>query len=111
MPTLCPTPACLPACLPEVNFAVGVCVDAGLDHWHLTAAEHLAASCKSVIIGMATAAGRLGVQEALRAARLEEDQQIAEWGLVEGGHDVDIADLRMRVAAPAVFIRLIGHNP
>ena len=60
-----------------------------------------------MIIGMATASGRLGVEEALQAARLEEDQQIAEWGLVEGGHDIDIADIRVRVASPSLFVRLL----
>lgn len=48
------------------------------------------------------------VEEAIRAARVEEDFQIEEWGLVEGGHDIDIADAKARVAAPAVFLRLIN---
>jgi hypothetical protein len=33
--------------------------------------------------------------------------QIEEWGLVEGGHDIDIADVRCRVAAASVFLRLL----
>lgn len=53
--------------------------------------------------------GRLGVQEAIAAARLEESYQIGEWGLVEGGHDIDIADAQVRVAAPSLFIRLLQH--
>jgi ATP synthase F1 complex assembly factor 2 len=59
---------------------------------------------------MAGAAGRVGVAEALEACRLEEDKQIGEWGLVEGGHDVEIADLRVRVAAPAVFVGLLAAS-
>jgi ATP synthase F1 complex assembly factor 2 len=43
----------------------------------------------------------------LRAARLEEDLQLESWGLVEGGHDLDVADLRARVAAPLLFARLL----
>ena len=82
----------------------------GLDRWHLAAAEQLGAACKSVLIGLATVKGRLGVDGALAAARVEEDHQVAEWGLVEGGHDIDIADLRVRVAAPALFVRLL-HDP
>lgn len=41
---------------------------------------------------------------------MEEDFQIEEWGLVEGGHDIDIADARARVAAPAVFMRLLEYH-
>ena len=51
--------------------------------------------------------GRLSLEAGLAAARLEEELQIEEWGLVEGGHDIDIADLRVRVAAPSVFVRLL----
>ena len=42
-----------------------------------------------------TTQGRLGVAEAVDAARLEEAAQIEEWGLVEGGHDIDISDLKV----------------
>ena len=48
------------------------------------------------------------VEQALRGARVEETFQIEEWGLVEGGHDIDIADTKARVAAPAVFMRLLN---
>jgi ATP synthase mitochondrial F1 complex assembly factor 2 len=73
----------------------------------LTAAEQMAAACKSVIMGLALLKRRLTLDQALAVARLEEDYQIAEWGLVEGGHDVDIADLRVRLAAPHIFVRLL----
>jgi hypothetical protein len=81
----------------------------GLDPWRLAVAEQLAASSKSVLLGLATAAGRLSVQESLAAARLEEDMQIEEWGMVEGGHDIDVADARVRIAAPSLFVRLLDH--
>lgn len=82
---------------------------AGLDRWELAAAEQLAASCKSVCVALAAIKGRVGVQELLKLSRLEEDHQIEQWGLVEGGHDIDIADMRVRVAAPSVFLRLIKN--
>lgn len=69
--------------------------------------EQLAASCKSVCIALATVRGRLTVAEALAAARLEEEHQIGQWGLVEGGHDIDQSDIKVRVAAPSVFVRLL----
>lgn len=79
----------------------------GLDRWHLAAAEQLAAYCKSVLLGLAATAQALSIEQVLAAARLEEDHQIERWGLVEGGHDIDIADLRVRVAAPCLFVRLL----
>ncbi len=79
----------------------------GLDRWHLAAAEQLAACCKSVLLGLAATAEAMSIEQVLTAARLEEDLQIQEWGLVEGGHDIDIADLRVRVAAPCVFVRML----
>lgn len=82
----------------------------GLDRWHLAAAEQLAACCKSVLLGLAVTAGKLSIEQTLEAARLEEDHQIERWGLVEGGHDIDIADLRVRVAAPSLFIRLLNRH-
>lgn len=38
----------------------------------------------------------MGVAAAVDAARLEEAAQIEEWGLVEGGHDIDLSDLKAR---------------
>lgn len=32
--------------------------------------------------------------------------QVDKWGLVEGGHDVDIADLRVQISSAAVFLGL-----
>ena len=54
--------------------------------------------------------GQLKVKDAIAAARLEEDIQIQEWGLVEGGHDIDIADIRVRVAAPALFLEYLRRG-
>ena len=45
--------------------------------------------------------GRMGISEAIDAARLEEAVQIEEWGLVEGGHDIDLSDLKARPDLPA----------
>ena len=81
---------------------------AGLDSWELTATEQLAASCKSVCIALAAVKGELGLQAVLEAARLEEEHQIQQWGLVEGGHDIDQSDIRVRVSAPLVFMQLLS---
>ncbi|KAK9869045.1 hypothetical protein WJX84_007544 [Apatococcus fuscideae] len=78
---------------------------AGLDPWHLTALDALAGACRSVVLGFAVLKGQLKVKDAVAAARLEEEWQMQEWGLVEGGHDIDIADINVRVAAPALFLQ------
>jgi hypothetical protein len=52
--------------------------------------------------------------QAVQASRLEENHQIEAFGLVEGGHDVDEADLRTRVAGSALFLSMLkadGHSP
>ena len=54
--------------------------------------------------------GQLKVHDAIEAARLEEDYQMEEWGLVEGGHDIDIADMKVRIAGPAMFLRLLQSS-
>ncbi|KAL4426546.1 hypothetical protein ABPG77_008404 [Micractinium sp. CCAP 211/92] len=82
----------------------------GLDRWQLAAAEQLAACCKSVLLGLAATAQELSVEQAMAAARAEEDHQIEAWGLVEGGHDIDIADIKVRVAAPSLFVRLLRRH-
>ncbi|KAK9813713.1 hypothetical protein WJX73_004730 [Symbiochloris irregularis] len=80
---------------------------AGLDHWRLAATDSLSAACKSVLMGISVTQGWLTMHEALEAASLEESINIEGWGLVEGGHDIDAADLRVRISAPCVFARLL----
>ena len=43
----------------------------------------------------------------LASARAEEDASIEEWGLVEGGHDVDQADIAVRLAAPRAMMSML----
>ncbi|KAJ6751526.1 hypothetical protein OIU85_002004 [Salix viminalis] len=51
-------------------------------------------SAHSLIIAVGIVKGKLDIEEAIELIRLEEDFQVDTWGLVEGGHDIDIADLR-----------------
>lgn len=32
--------------------------------------------------------------------------QVDKWGLVEGGHDVDVADLKVQISSAAAFLGL-----
>lgn len=36
--------------------------------------------------------------------------QVDKWGLVEGGHDIDIADLKVQISAATVFLALSRQN-
>lgn len=51
--------------------------------------------------------GRLGFEDAVWTARVEEEFQIDLWGMVEGGHDIDRADLRVRIASSCMLLRLL----
>ena len=79
----------------------------GMDAFELTATFNAAASAKSLLIGMALIRGAISLESAIRAARAEEDASIEEWGLVEGGHDVDQADITVRLAAPRAMMSML----
>ncbi|XP_078171570.1 ATP12 protein-like protein [Carex rostrata] len=72
----------------------------------LASIDAMAAAAHSLIIPLAIFCGRLGIEEAIELIRLEEDHQVDRWGLVEGGHDVDIADLKVQISAAVVFLGL-----
>ena len=81
-----------------------------MSDWDLTATLSLAQASKSLVIPLALLDGAISVQEALDAARVEEEHQIAHWGLVEGGHDVDHANMRVQVLSAALLHRLTSHT-
>jgi ATP synthase F1 complex assembly factor 2 len=78
-----------------------------LDAWTLAAVDQATAASKSLVVGCALAEGRVSVDEAVKCARLEEDHQTGEWGVVEAGHDLDACDSVTRVASAAVLLRLL----
>ena len=49
---------------------------------------------------------RAAIPLPLLLARVEEEFQAYKWGVVEGGHDIDRADLKVRLTAPMVYLRL-----
>lgn len=76
---------------------------ASLDDLSLAAVEAAAGCAKSVGIAVALREG-VAPDVACRAARSEEEWQVKVWGSVEGGHDLDEADLLLRLsAANAIF--------
>eukprot|EP00245_Coleochaete_scutata_P012158 TRINITY_DN4680_c0_g1_i1.p2 TRINITY_DN4680_c0_g1~~TRINITY_DN4680_c0_g1_i1.p2 ORF type:complete len:103 (+),score=21.81 TRINITY_DN4680_c0_g1_i1:48-311(+) len=79
-----------------------------LNDYELAAVDSLAGSARSLIAAFAVARARITPSQAVTLVRLEEDFQAEEWGFVEGGHDIDIADMRVRMSAPSVFLRLVA---
>ncbi|KDP46358.1 hypothetical protein JCGZ_10198 [Jatropha curcas] len=76
------------------------------DNFELASIDAIAAAAHSLVIAVGIFRGKLDIEEAIQLIRLEEDLQVDKWGLVEGGHDVDIADLRVQVSSAAVFLGL-----
>ncbi|CAL9178636.1 unnamed protein product [Musa hybrid cultivar] len=74
--------------------------------FELTAIDAMAAAAHSLVIPLGIFRGRLGIEEAIELIRLEEDLQVDKWGLVEGGHDVDIADLKVQISSATVLLGL-----
>ncbi|KMT10237.1 hypothetical protein BVRB_5g119950 isoform B [Beta vulgaris subsp. vulgaris] len=74
------------------------------DDFELATIDALTSASHSLIISIAVVCGRLQIEESVELIRLEEDLQVDKWGLVEGGHDVDLADLKVQIASAAVFL-------
>ena len=77
-----------------------------LDDFKLTAVHQLAQGCKSLVIPLAVLDRTITPMEAFDAARVEEDHQITNWGLVEGAHDVDRESLLVQVTAASLLLHL-----
>ena len=78
----------------------------GLGAAQLTGVEAIVSTSKSMLLGLALAEGVVSVDHAVSACRVEEDFQMHEWGLVEGGHDLDTSSVAAALHAPALWIRL-----
>eukprot|EP00164_Ancoracysta_twista_P005242 GFYU01007174.1.p1 GENE.GFYU01007174.1~~GFYU01007174.1.p1 ORF type:complete len:272 (-),score=61.61 GFYU01007174.1:28-843(-) len=78
-----------------------------LDQWELAVVDSLGSCMKSLVHALAVYNETLTVNEAFESSRLDEEFQIKEWGSVEGGHDIDIADNRMRLLSTVLFMKLV----
>lgn len=76
------------------------------DDCELAAIDAIASAAHSLLISIGLCHGRLNIDQAIELIRLEEDMQVNRWGLVEGGHDVDIADLKVQISSAVVFLGL-----
>lgn len=74
--------------------------------WSLTGFEFAVESAKSLVISCALAEKEISVEKAAFLSRLEIEYQIEQWGNVEWAHEVDLMDLRSRLAAATLFYHL-----
>lgn len=79
----------------------------GLDNWRLLAVHTLAATAKSACIAVAVYDRKLPVEDAIAAARVEEEFQIARYGECEGSHDLDRVNVRTLMWSSDTFLRML----
>ncbi|OMO59524.1 ATP12, ATPase F1F0-assembly protein [Corchorus capsularis] len=72
--------------------------------------DAFAAAGHSLVIALGIFRRKLQIEEAIEFIRLEEDLQVDKWGMVEGVHDVDIADLKVQISSATVFLALSRRN-
>lgn len=77
-----------------------------LDPVSLTCLYQMAISSKSCAIALCSLYGKLTIEEAVRASRIDEDYQIQTFGLVEGAHDLDESFLYTTFGAAKSIINL-----
>lgn len=61
----------------------------------------------SIVLIISSLQGGINAREAIKISRLEDDLQLQDWGYVEGGHDIDESDNKVRILAASVFMRLL----
>ena len=81
---------------------------AAQDEWTLAALDSVASLSKSLVVALCVLDGRLSVEQAYEAARVEENYQMRLYGTVSGvyGHTIDIEWTRMVMAAARTLVNL-----
>ena len=88
------------------------------DAWTLAAMQNVTMEAKSFLVGMGVVRGvghqsgpfSADTQKAVMASRVEEEFQIDNWGLVEGGHDYDRLNTSIQIHAATVLLESIHHG-
>jgi ATP synthase F1 complex assembly factor 2 len=75
-----------------------------LDDLELAACERACLTSKSVLIAFALMHGKISVQEASDAARVEVTHQINRWGMVEDSHDTDCEEITRQLGCCAMVL-------
>jgi ATP synthase F1 complex assembly factor 2 len=102
----------------------------GCDAWTLAAMQTVTMDAKSFLVGMAVVRGVDGwidvfdekgakrkknpflkdAKKAVMASRVEEEFQIENWGLVEGGHDYDRLNCSIQIHAATCLLESIAFT-
>ncbi|XP_045214684.2 ATP synthase mitochondrial F1 complex assembly factor 2-like [Mercenaria mercenaria] len=72
--------------------------------WALFGYSYATEAIKSLVLVLALMDKCISVERCVELSRLEQDFQIEKWGNVEWYHDIDILELRGRLAASALFV-------
>jgi ATP synthase F1 complex assembly factor 2 len=74
------------------------------DGMKLAGFERAVIASKSFLIGLALVEGKLGVEQAVEAARVELMAQTAVWGNVEDVHDLELQFTRRQLSSSMLFL-------
>jgi ATP synthase F1 complex assembly factor 2 len=86
----------------------------GLDAWHLVALHSICMQAKSFMVGVALLEQHHldspfdDMSKAMDASRVEEEFQIANWGLVEGQHDYDRLNCSVQLHSAQILAKTIA---
>jgi ATP synthase F1 complex assembly factor 2 len=75
-----------------------------MNDWQFAALTRIAATTKSILIGLAMVETRLDRNMAIEAARLEIAFQTRTWGEMQESHDLDKEYLHMMLASASIFL-------
>jgi len=78
-----------------------------LDHWYLTLLQSAVVESKSFLVGVCYLHRGITPTEAIHAGRVEEEFQLEQWGLVEGGHDLDRLNAGVSMMSVRAFMDLL----
>lgn len=81
-----------------------------LNDFELTAMRALTKECKSLITALAVFKRHVTAKEAMDICRLEEEFQINNWGLVEGGHDLDRVNCSVKLSSASFLLYLLENK-
>eukprot|EP00622_Pseudochattonella_farcimen_P007470 FR743461.1.p1 GENE.FR743461.1~~FR743461.1.p1 ORF type:complete len:254 (+),score=37.19 FR743461.1:113-763(+) len=81
-----------------------------LDSAALTALQCATMESKSLVLALSVVLRQTTPEAAMEAARLEEEFQMEQWGLVEGGHDLDRVATKVSLTSSAVFMNLLDGD-
>jgi ATP synthase F1 complex assembly factor 2 len=92
--------------LPHNPLLVRACHDKAenLDAWHFTLLHSICSETKSYCVAMALLLDpNMDLAQAVQASRVEEEFNISNWGMVEGGHDYDRLNCSVQLHAAIVL--------